>query len=186
MASVAAQPFTGTYRAQPIPSSFAFAVRHSGVFWYRGSLPDVTATLRADGDALALEGSARVESISVVEPAAMRASVLGPDFFDAERHPEVTFRSTAVRLADDGPAEVEGELTIRGVTRPVTASGHYAAPRASSFGEIAGLQLQTTFDRRQFGFDWQMPLPGGGDAVGWDVDVNIDLLLIREDADAQG
>jgi polyisoprenoid-binding protein YceI len=186
MASVAAQPFTGTYRAQPSPSSFAFAVRHSGVFWYRGSLPDVTATLRADGDALALEGSARVESISVVEPAAMRASVLGPDFFDAERHPEVTFRSTAVRLADDGRAEVEGELTIRGVTRPVAASGHYAAPRASSFGEIAGLQLQTTFDRREFGFDWQMPLPGGGDAVGWDVDVNMDLLLIREDAEAQG
>ena len=56
----------------------------------------------------------------------------------------------------------------------------------SSFGEIAGLQLQTTFDRREFGFDWQMPLPGGGDAVGWDVDVNIDLLLIREDAEAQG
>jgi polyisoprenoid-binding protein YceI len=186
MASVAAQPFTGTYRAQPIPSSFAFAVRHSGVFWYRGSLPDVTATLRADGDALALEGSARVASISVVEPAAMRASVLGPDFFDAERHPEVTFRSTAVRLADDGRAEVDGELTIRGVTHPVTAGGDYAAPRASSFGEIAGLQLQTTFDRRDFGFDWQMPLPGGGDAVGWDVGVNIDLLLIREDAETQG
>ena len=131
MSTVAAQPFSGTYRAQPEPSSFAFAVRHSGVFWYRGSLSDVAATLRGDGDALALEGSARVDSISVVEPAAMRASVLGPEFFDAERHPEITFRSTAIRLDDDGRAEVDGELTIRGVTRPVTASGHYAAPRTS-------------------------------------------------------
>jgi len=96
MASVAVQPFSGTYRAQPVPSTFAFAVRHSGVFWYRGSLSDVAGTLRGDGDALALEGSARVDSISVVEPPAMRASVLGPDFFDAERHPEITFRSTAV------------------------------------------------------------------------------------------
>ena len=122
MSSVAVQPFAGTYRAQPVPSTFAFAVRHSGVFWYRGSLSDVAATLRGDGDALALEGSARVDSISVVEPAAMRASVLGPEFFDAERHPEITFRSTAVRLADDGRAEVDGELTIRGVTRPVTAT----------------------------------------------------------------
>ena len=180
---VAAQPFAGTYRAQPVPSSFAFAVRHSGVFWYRGSLSDVAATLRGDGDALALEGSARVDSISVVEPAAMRASVLGPEFFDAEHHPEITFRSTAVRLADDGRAEVDGELTIRGVTRPVTASGHYAPPRLSSFGEIAGLQLHTTFDRREFGFDWQMELPGGGNAVGWDVEVDIDLLLIRENAE---
>jgi polyisoprenoid-binding protein YceI len=184
MSTVAAQPFSGTYRAQPEPSSFAFAVRHSGVFWYRGSLPDVAATLRGDGDALALEGSARVDSISVVEPAAMRASVLGPEFFDAERYPEITFRSTAVRLADDGRAEVDGELTIRGVTRPVTASGHYAPPQQAAFGEFAGLQLQTSFDRREFGFEWQMQLPGGGDAVGWEVAVDIDLLLRRDDPDA--
>ncbi len=185
MTTVAAQPFSGTYRAQPEPSSFAFAVRHSGVFWYRGSLSDVAATLRADGDALALEGTARVDSISVVAPAAMRASVLGPQFFDAERHPEITFRSTEVRLDGDGRAEVDGELTIRGVTRPVTASGQYTSPREAGFGEVAGLQLHTRFDRREFGFDWQMELPGGGDAVGWDVAVHIDLLLIREDADAE-
>ena len=73
MATVAVQPFSGTYRARPEPSSFAFAVRHSGVFWYRGSLSDVAATLRGDGDALALEGSARVDSISVVEPPAIAA-----------------------------------------------------------------------------------------------------------------
>jgi polyisoprenoid-binding protein YceI len=183
MATIAAQPFMGTYRAQPAPSTFAFTVRHSGVFWYRGSLSDVTATLRGDGDGLALEGSARVGSISVNEPAAMRASVLGPEFFDAEHHPEVSFRSTAVRLADDGRAEVQGELTIRGVTRPVTASGHHTSPRESSFGEIAGLQLHTSFDRREFGFEWQMELPGGGVAVSWDVQLDIDLLLIREDAE---
>ena len=186
MSSVAIQPFSGTYRAQPVPSTFAFAVRHSGVFWYRGSLSDVAATLRGDGDALALEGSARVDSISVVEPAAMRASLLGPEFFDAERHPEIMFRSTAVRLAAEGQAEVDGELTIRGVTCPIAARGRYDAPRSSSFGEIAGLQLQTSFDRREFGFDWQMEMPGGGNAVGWDVVVDIDLLLKREDADAEG
>ena len=88
-----------------------------------------------------------------------------------------------MRLADDGGVELEGELTIRGVTRPVAAAGQYAPPRPSDFGEIAGLQLHTSFDRRAFGFDWQMALPGGGDAVGWDVEVDIDLLLKREDAD---
>jgi polyisoprenoid-binding protein YceI len=182
MASISIQPFAGTYLAEPAPSTFAFAVRHSGVFWYRGSLSDVAATLRGDGDALVLEGSARVDSISVVEPAAMRASVLGPAFFDVEHHPEITFRSTALRLAEDGRAEVDGELTIRGITRPITATGQYTAPREAGYGEIAGLQLQTTFDRREFGFDWQAELPGGGDAVDWDVAVDIDLLLKREDA----
>lgn len=181
MAAIAVQPFAGTYRAVPLPSTFAFSVRHSGVFDYRGSLSDVAATLHGDGDAVTLEGSARVASISVVEPAAMRESVLGPAFFDAERHPEIAFRSTAVRLGGDGRAEVDGELTMRGVTRPVRASGRYAPPRPSSFGEIAGLQLRTTFDRRAFGFDWQMEMPGGGDAVGWDVRVDIELLLRRDE-----
>ena len=115
----------------------------------------------------------------------MRASVLGPEFFDAQNHPEITFRSTEVHLDDDGLVAIDGDLTIRGVTRPVTASGHYATPRQASFGEVAGLQLQTTIDRRDFGFDWQMQLPGGGNAVGWDVEVDIDLLLMREDADAE-
>ena len=59
MSTVTIQPFSGLYRAQPAPSTFAFAVRHSGVFWFRGSLSDVEATLHADGDALVLEGSAR-------------------------------------------------------------------------------------------------------------------------------
>ena len=185
MTTVAAQPLAGTYRASPAPSTFGFAVRHSGVFWFRGAFDDVAATLRRDGDALILEGSARVGSISVREPAVLRANVLGPEFFDAEHHPELTFRSTAVSLDSDGLVAVDGDLTIRGVTRPVTASGHYASPRPSSFGEIGGLQLQTSFDRREFGFDWQMELPGGGNAVGWQVEVDIDLLLKREDADAE-
>jgi polyisoprenoid-binding protein YceI len=181
MATVAVQPFSGTYRARPEPSTFAFSVRHSGVFRYRGSFSDVAATLHGDGDALVLEGSAGVASISVIEPAAMRASVLGPEFFDAENHPAISFRSMAVSLDSNGLVAVDGELTIRGVTRPVTATGHWAAPRQAAFGEVAGLQLQTSFDRREFGFDWQQRLPGGGDAVGWDVDVDIDLLLMRDE-----
>jgi polyisoprenoid-binding protein YceI len=185
MSAVAAQPFSGTYRADRAHSSFAFSVRHSGVYTYRGSLSDVTATLRADGAAPTLEGSARVDSISVVEPPAMRAMVLGPDFFDAERHPEITFRSTAVRLASDGRAEVDGELTIKGVTRPISAIGRYGSPRPDAFGgEVAGLQLQTSFDRRDFGFDWQMELPDGGDTVGWDVELDVELWLKRADAAA--
>jgi polyisoprenoid-binding protein YceI len=184
MSSVAPHPFSGTYRAQPVASTFAFAVRHSGVFWYRGSLSDVTATLHGDADGLTLEGSARVDSISVVEPAAMRASVLGPTFFNAEHHPEITFRSTTIRLADEGQVEIDGELTIRGVTRSINATGRYAEPRPSSFGEIAGLELHASVDRRQFGFGWQMQLPGGGDALGWNIQLDIDLLLTGDNGSA--
>jgi polyisoprenoid-binding protein YceI len=177
----AVQLFEGSYRAQPTASTFAFGVRHSGAFWFRGAFAEVTATLRGDGDALVLEGAARVESISIADPPEMRASVLGDQFFDAERHPEVTFRSTEIRLADDGAAEVDGELTIRGVTRPVAAVGHLSPPRQAAFGEVVGIDLGATIDRRDFGFDWQAEMPDGGDAVGWEVEVNIDLLLLKDD-----
>jgi len=181
MTSLTAQPITGTYQIQPVPSTVAFAVRHSGVFRFRGVFSDVEGTLSADGDGLALTGAAGVDSISVREPAALREHLLAADFFDAERHPQLTFRSTAMRLAGDGQAEVEGELTLRGLTRDVCAWGRWAPPRQAGFGEVAGLELRTSFDRRDFGFMWQMPLPGGGDAVGWEVEVDIDLLLMRAD-----
>jgi polyisoprenoid-binding protein YceI len=177
----AVQLYEGTYRAQPTASTFAFGVRHSGAFWFRGSFADVTATLRGNGDALVLEGAARVDSISIVDPPEMRASVLGDQFFDAVRHPEVGFRSSQIRLADDGAAEVDGELTIRGVTRPLAAVGHFSPPRQAAFGELVGIDLGATIDRRDFGFDWQAEMPDGGDAVGWEVEVNIDLLLLKDD-----
>jgi polyisoprenoid-binding protein YceI len=180
--STTAQPFTGTYAILAVPSSFAFAVRHSGVFWFRATFNDVTGTLHADGADLALDGAASVTSISIAEPEALRAHLLAADFFDAEGHPQITFVSSAVRLADDRTVEVEGELTIRGITRRVRASGQWAAPRDAGYGEVAGLELHTRIDRRDFGFAWQSQLPGGVDAVGWDVDVNIDLLLQRVDA----
>lgn len=182
MSSVSAQPFAGLFRAQSATSTFAFAVRHSGVFWFRGTLPDVEATLSDEGDGLVLDGVARAESISIAEPAAMRASVLGAAFFDVEHHPELRFRSTDIRLGEYDRLELYGDLTLRGVTRPVAATGQYARPRQASFGEVAGLALQTTIDRRDFGFDWQMEMPDGGEAVGWDVAIDVDLLLIREDA----
>src|SRR6186713_1166794 len=98
----AVQPFAGTYQADPVHSSFGFGVVYSGTGKFRGTLDDVSATLTAGDDGLSLEGAARVESISIQEPAPFRAHVLGAEFFDADNHPEVTFRSTKVELSEDG------------------------------------------------------------------------------------
>jgi polyisoprenoid-binding protein YceI len=182
MTEITSTPFAGTFAIQPEPSTFAFAVRHSGVFWYRGVFSEVEGSLVAEGDAMTLTGAARVASISVHEPPALRAHLLAEDFFDVEHHPELVFRSTALRLSDDGQAQVDGELTIRGVTRAVHAWGHWGAPRSAGFGDVAGLELHTSIDRRDFGLDWQSPLPGGGDAVSWEVEIDIDLLLMRTGA----
>lgn len=181
--TTAVQPFAGTYVADPIHSSFGFAVGYSGRGKFRGTLDDVSATLSAGDDGLTLEGAARVESISVHEPAQFRAHVLGSEFFDSENHPEVTFRSSSLELAEDGSARLEGELTIAGRTRPVEIVGTWAEPIPAAGGGLrAGFELSTTIDRRDFGFEWQMALPNGADALAYDVTLDVSLALVQPEA----
>ena len=117
--TTAAAPLSGTYTVDPVHSSFGFAVRYQGVSIFKGTLDEVQATL-ANGR---LEGVAKVESISIRSPEQFRAHVLGEEFFDAANHPEVTFTSSTLDVADGGAVTVEGDLTIKGITNPVTASG---------------------------------------------------------------
>src|SRR3954471_20612959 len=124
----------GNYAADPIHSSFGFAVRYQGVSLFKGTLSEVAATL-ADGR---LEGSAKAESISIRTPDQFRQHVLGAEFFDAANHPEVTFTSSDLDLREDGTATVQGELTIKGITRPVSAAGTWITPAADAFGSTRG------------------------------------------------
>lgn len=174
--TTAIQPFAGTFTADPIHSSFGFSVRYQGVSLYRGTLSEVSATL-ADGT---LEGSARIESISIVSPEPFRAHVLGPEFFDAANHPEVTFTSTSLDLREDGTAVVDGELTIKGITQPVQATGTYQAPAADAFGNTRGhLQLEAVVDRTAYDMNWNMELPSGGKALANDVTLTVDVSLVQ-------
>ena len=167
----------GTYTADPVHSSFGFSVKYQNVSIFRGTLDEVAATL-ADGN---LEGTAKVESISIRTPEQFRAHVLSADFFDVENHPQVTFVSEDVQLGDDGTATVSGDLTIRGVTQPVTATGTWQAPSEDAFGNTrAHLQLETVVDRTQFGLNWNMPLPTGGNALGNDVTLTVDIALVAQ------
>lgn len=177
MSSTAIAPFTGTFVADPVHSSFGFAVRYQGVSLFRGTLDDATATL-ADGR---LEGAAKVESISIRTPQQFRAHVLSGEFFDAENHPEVRFTSNALDLREDGTAVVDGELTIKGITRPVQAVGTYATPAADAFGGTRGhLNLQAKVDRTEFDMNWNMPLPSGGNALANEVTLTVDLSLVEQ------
>ena len=170
-------PFAGTYTADPVHSSFGFAVRYQGVSLFKGSLGDVSATL-ADGR---LEGAAQVESISIRTPEQFRAHVLSEEFFDAANHPTVTFTSSSVDLREDGTAVVDGELTIKGITRPVQATGTWAAPATDAFGSTRGhLALEATIDRTAFGMNWNMPLPSGGNALANNVVLSVDVSLIAQ------
>ena len=173
--TTATQPFAGTFTADPVHSSFGFAVKHMGVNTFRGTLDDVSAKL-TDG---VLEGRAKVESISIRSPEEFRAHVLGEEFFDAPRHPEVTFRSTSLDLAEDGTAEVTGELTIKGITREVTGSGTWQPPVPAPWGDavVGSLELSAIVDRGEFGMTWNAPLPKGGNILAEQVTLNIHVEL---------
>ena len=172
-----ATKLSGTYTADPVHSSFGFAVRYQGVSLFKGTLDEVDATL-VDGR---LEGAAKVESISIRTPEQFRAHVLGGEFFDAESHPEVTFTSQDIDIADDGTAKVEGELTIKGITRPVSATGTWVAPAADAFGNTRGhLNLEAVVDRTEYDMNWNMALPSGGNVLANDVTLTVELSLVEQ------
>ena len=153
-----------------------------GVSTFRSNFSDIEAHLSNEDGELKLDGKASVESIGITAPEQFRAHVLGSDFFDTDNHPEITFDSSNIELNDDATAKVEGELTIKGVTRPLTATGTWQGDTAHAFGgERAALQLETTVDRTEFGLTWNAPLPAGGNALNNDVTLTIELNLIKED-----
>jgi polyisoprenoid-binding protein YceI len=170
-----ATALAGTFNADPVHSSFGFAVKYQNVSLFRGTLDEVAATL-VDGK---LEGTAKVESISIRTPEQFRAHVLSGDFFDVENHPEVKFVSSDLQLADDGPATVNGDLTIRGVTQPVTATGTWTPPSADAFGNTrAHLNLEAKVDRTAYEIRWNAPLPSGGNALANEVTLTVDVSLV--------
>jgi polyisoprenoid-binding protein YceI len=170
-------PLSGAYTADPIHSSFGFAVKYQGVSVFRGTLDEVDATL-AGGR---LEGNAKVESISIRTPEQFRAHVLSGEFFDAENHPEVTFVSDELDLREDGTAKVTGELTIKGITKPVEATGTWTAPAADAFGNSRGhLNLEAVIDRTEWDINWNMALPSGGNVLANDVTLTVEISLVEQ------
>jgi len=175
-------PLTGVFEADPNHSSFQFAVAHMKVSTFRATFGDVEARLIGDETGLRLEGTARADSVSISDPPEFREHVLrSAEFFDADNHPQLTFRSTRVELADDGAATVTGELEIKGISRPVDATGTYRAPIEDPYGlQRTALELRAVVDRRDWELSWQMPLPDGGDVLAWEVELTINLELIQQ------
>ena len=168
---------TGTWTVDPVHSTVEFGVKHNVVATFRGRFEDVDGTIDESG----IHGSARVESIAIDEPN-LKGHLLSPDFFDAERFPELTFSSEAIR-ADGKSVEVNGDLTIKGVTKPVVLQGILTGPITDGYGgERLGLELETTVDRTEFGLNWNAPLPGGDFMLGNDVTIRGAFELTKAEA----
>jgi polyisoprenoid-binding protein YceI len=174
-------PLVGEFTSDPIHSSFQFTVRHMVVSLYRATFNDASASLSIDESGARLKGVAQAASISIDDKNFRAHVVDGADFLDAASHPEITFESDAVTLNPDQTATVEGRLSLRGVEKPVDATGSWEPPVEDPFGKVrAGLRLTASIDRRDWGITWQDPLPKGGDVLAYEIELTIELQLILQ------
>jgi polyisoprenoid-binding protein YceI len=171
----------GTFDSDPVHSTFSFSVRHMGVSTFTAYFGDVAAQLTAAEGRLRLDGVAQARSISITTPPAFRERVVnGEDFLDAKSHPEIIFRSDDVRLSSDGAATIHGQLTLRGTTRPIVAAGTLVAPVEDGVGSVrAGLDVTAKIDRRDWGMDFQAPMPDGTAALANGVLLRAQVEFIR-------
>jgi polyisoprenoid-binding protein YceI len=165
---------TGTWVGDKVHSRVGFAIDYmAGTF--QGSFGDVDAQL-SDG---VLRGKARVSSVQVNDPN-LAGHLQAPDFFDAERHPEIAFESGDIRR-DGDRLTVDGTITIKGHTEPVEITGTISDPISDPYGgERFGLKLETKLDRTKFGVDWNNPLPSGEPALSNEVTLTADLQLSKQ------
>jgi polyisoprenoid-binding protein YceI len=164
---------TGTWQLDPVHSTIGFELPYlAGTF--RGHFTDVDAKLTADS----LSGSARVASVDVKDEN-LAAHLQSPEFFDVERHPELTFASDSIERSGD-ELNVAGEITIRGTTKPVELAGTITDPITDAFGnERVNIKLETTVDRTEFGLNWNMPLPNGQPALQNEVTLVAELYFVQ-------
>ena len=163
----------GSWALDKIHSNVGFAVDYmAGTF--AGTFGDVDASV-ADG---VLRGSARVASVRVKDPN-LEAHLQSPEFFDAERHPELSFESSSIER-DGDRLRIDGEITIKGHPEPAEITGSITHPIADQYGgERFGLSLEAVVDRERFGLRWNRPLPSGEPALADEVTITAELQLAK-------
>jgi polyisoprenoid-binding protein YceI len=180
--TAATLPLTlGTWTVDANHSGVHFKVRHIGLTNVRGRFNRYEAALTVGDTLEQTQVTADVDLSSVDTNQADRdAHLLGTDFFSADQHPTMTFRSTAVRDLGDGDYELDGDLTLNGVTNPVTLDVEYLGTEVypADGTTHAGFAATTTVNRDDFGIDFNMPLGLGTFALGKKIAVELELQFV--------
>jgi polyisoprenoid-binding protein YceI len=169
----------GTYSVDPAHSNVGFAVRHMGIATVRGSFRSFQGTIDATGDAPVLEGTVEVASVDTGEEN-RDGHLKSPEFFDAERYPQISFHSTTTEADADGSIRLAGEITIKGVAKPIELTGTVAENGEDPWGnERIGLELETSIDRRDFDLKWNQTLPNGNILVANEVKLLVSVSAVK-------
>jgi len=177
------QRTTSQWQLDPTHSSAEFAVRHMMVATVKGAFKSLSGSV--DLDETKWENSrieAEIDASTVDTGVADRDNHLrSADFFDVAQHPKITFRSTAVEAEGQDSGKVHGEITIHGVTRPVTLDVSYLGEIEDPWGNRRrGYSAETTLNRKEFGMTWNMVLDAGGVLVGEKIKVSLNIETVEK------
>ncbi len=168
-------------------SEINFAVKHMMISTVRGKFNKFSGTIdfnEADPASSSIDVSIDVASIDTKDEK-RDGHLKSGDFFDVEKFPAITFKSTKVEKLSANSAKVTGDLTIRGVSRPVVLDVDYAGQAKSPWGTTsAGFSASTKVNRKDWGLTWNVALETGGVLVGDDISIAIEAELVKQ-PDAQ-
>lgn len=171
---------TGTWTIDPMHTSVGFSVVHAMVTKVRGQFDDVTGTVEVRGENDA-EVTAVIKTASVNTRQENRDEHLrSADFFDSEQFPDMTFRSTGLDVASSDEFTLDGELTIKGVTKPVSFEVETGGVHVDQTGALrAGFEASLTISRKEYGLTWNVALETGGMLVSDKVKITLDVALVK-------
>jgi len=177
------QTSTTTWNLDPVHSAAEFKVKHMMISNVKGRFPKVSGTLTLDESDLTrshVEASIEAASIETSDPQ-RDAHLKSADFFDVEKFPTLTFKSTRISQVGDGELSMAGDLTLHGITRSVvfTVEGP-TAPGKDPWGNTRmGASATTKINRKDFGLNWNAALETGGILVGEEVTITLDVQFIK-------
>lgn len=169
----------GIWTIDPDHSVAAFAVKHLKIAYVRGQFNKISGTVTFDpADITKTAAEATIDAASLITGIKKRDDhVMSADFIEASAFPFITFRSTKVKSVGENRAKLTGDLTIRGITKPVTLDVEFSGPVKSPYGgEITmGFSASATVDRFAYGVSWNEVMEDGGFMIDKDVKITIDI-----------
>jgi polyisoprenoid-binding protein YceI len=170
---------TGTYNVDPSHSSVGFEVRHMGIATVRGAFRRFEGTIDATGDVPVLKGAVETGSIDTGDEN-RDGHLKAPDFFDVDQHPAISFETNALEATGDGTVRLAGNITIKGITKPIELTGTAGEGGTDPWGnERIGFEVEGVIDRRDFELKWNQTLPNGNLLVSNEVKLLVSVSAVK-------